>query len=326
MFGVKSVCELYFMYNLRALYFFGGFAMNISIKRYLKEFDLRQTSVDILFEIVGSMLISIGLYNFALTSEFPMTGFSGIAMILHRLFGWQIGLTTMLLNIPVAIFSYRLLGRRFFLKSIRCIIISSYLIDVVAPLLPTYSGDRFLAALCTGVFAGVGYAMIYLRNSSTGGADFIIMSAKAIWPHIPLGKIIFISDVGIILAGGIIFHDIDGIIYGMIINYMFATISDKILENINSGKMALIVTDNGSQISDAIDECCQRGSTILSGFGGYKQDEKHVVMVACSEKELYKVESSVKQADPNCFMIMLDSNEVVGEGFKRIRIADTQQG
>ena len=70
-------------------------------------------------------------------------------------------------------------------------IISSLIIDYVAPLFPVYQGDRLLAALCTGVFGGIGYAMIYTRNSSTGGSDFIIMAVKALRPHLSLGNIAF---------------------------------------------------------------------------------------------------------------------------------------
>ncbi|MEG0108482.1 MAG: YitT family protein, partial [Lachnospiraceae bacterium] len=162
---------------------------------------------DVFAELLGSILIAAALYNFALSAKFPMTGFSGIAMIFYRLFGLPIGITTIALNVPLAILCYRLLGKGFFIRSVRCVIISSLIIDYVAPFFPMYTGNRMLAALCTGVLGGLGYALIYMRNSSTGGADFIIMSVKAIKPHLSLGKIAFLTDVGIILAGGIIFKD-----------------------------------------------------------------------------------------------------------------------
>lgn len=122
-------------------------------------------------------------------------------------------------------------------------IVSSLIIDYVAPLFPAYQGDRLLAALCTGVFGGIGYAMIYTRNSSTGGSDFIIMAVKALRPHLSLGNIAFLSDVGIILVGGILFKDVDGMIYGMIVNLLFAVVVDKMIYGLNSGKVAFIVTN-----------------------------------------------------------------------------------
>ena len=107
------------------------------------------TAKQIFWEIIGSILIAIGVYNFAIHAEFPMTGFSGISIILYRLWSIPIGFSTILLNIPVAILCWKLLGKGFFLRSVRCTIISSVIIDYIAPLFPMYEGSRLLAALCT---------------------------------------------------------------------------------------------------------------------------------------------------------------------------------
>ncbi len=286
-----------------------------------QEFIKRQVK-PIFFELVGSFLVAIGIYNFAVNAKFPMTGFSGIAIILNRVFSLPIGFSTILLNIPVAILCYKLLGKGFFFRSVRAMIISSVVMDYIAPLLPLYEGSRLLAALCTGVIAGLGYALIYMQNSSTGGSDFIIMAVKALKPHISLGQIAFWSDVGIILVGGYIFKDVDGIIYGMIVNYIFAVVVDKVMYGINSGKMALVVTDHGEKICQVIDECCGRGSTRIRAHGGYQQNDKDVVMCACNNKQMYLVQQAVKEADPNSFTIVLESNEVHGEGFTQLKFGD----
>ncbi len=284
--------------------------------------NVKKFSIQILWELLGSVFIAIGIYNFAVQAKFPMTGFSGISIILYRLWNIPIGLSTILLNIPVAILCYRLLGRKFFISSIRCMVLSSVLIDYVSPLFPVYEGSRLLAALCTGVFGGIGYALIYSKNSSTGGSDFVIMAVKAIKPHLSLGKIAFWSDVGIILVGGILFRDVDGVIYGMVVNYIFAVAVDKLMYGINSGKLALVVTEHGSEICQVIDNCCQRGSTILSAYGGYCGEKKQVVMCACSNKEMFQVQQAVKEADPQSFLIILESNEVHGEGFHMVQIGE----
>ncbi|MBR3770710.1 MAG: YitT family protein [Clostridium sp.] len=289
-----------------------------------QKFWNKEVGIDILTELVGSFLVALALYNFALEAEFPMTGFSGISLILYRLFKLPIGLTTIILNIPVAILCYKLLGRGFFFRSLRCMVISSLMVDYLAPLLPVYHGDRLLAAICTGVLGGLGYSMIYMRNSSTGGADFIIMAVKALRPHLSLGKIAFLSDVGIILVGGIIFKDMDGIVYGMIINYIFAIAVDKVMYGMNAGKVALIVSDLGTEIAEEIDLHSGRGCTLLDARGGYKQERRDVVMCACSTKQMYLVEKAVKRIDPNAFIIIMESNEVLGKGFSNVRVAQVE--
>ena len=286
------------------------------MKKMFKNINYKKITIDILFEVIGSFLIAIALYNFALKANFPMTGFSGIAMILYRLFDFQIGITTIILNIPVAILCYKMLGKGFFFRSLRCMIISSIFIDYIAVLLPVYEGQRILATVCTGVFGALGYALVYSRESSTGGSDFIIMAVKAKWPHLSLGKIAFASDVLIILAGGIIFKDMDGIIYGMIINYIFAIVVDKIMYGMNSGKFALIITSKGKEIADLIDQTIQRGATLVDGKGAYKLEHKDIILCACSHKQMITLERVVKAADPFSFIIMVESNQVIGEGFK----------
>lgn len=279
-----------------------------------------QTAKQILREIAGSILIAIGIYNFAVQAEFPMTGFSGIAIILYRLLDVPIGFSTILLNIPVALLCYRLLGKRFFVSSVRCMLLSSVIIDYVAPLFPVYEGSRLLSALCTGIFGGLGYALIYISNSSTGGSDFIIMAVKTIHPHLSLGNIVFLSDACIILLGGLLFRDIDGIIYGIIVSYIYAIVVDKVMYGANAGKMALIVTDYSEQVCQAIDRACQRGTTVIDARGGYQGAKKQVVMCACSKKEMYQIQEIIKETDPQSFLIVLESNEVHGEGFRMVQV------
>jgi len=278
----------------------------------------------LLAEITGCVLVAAAIYNFAAQAAFPMTGFSGISLLLYRLLRIPIGLSTILLNIPVSILCCRLLGKNFFLSSLRCMLLTSVLIDYVAPLFPIYQGSRLLAALCTGVIGGWGYSMIYMQGSSTGGMDFIIMAVKTFCPHLSLGKITLLADVGIVLAGGLLFQDIDGIIYGMIVSYLFARMVDKAVYGVNTGKLALVITRHGQKTSNAIQEHCRRGSTILHAQGGYRGQKNQLVMCACSNREVYLLQRVVKEADPQSFLIILESNEVHGEGFRTFQIGESE--
>lgn len=276
----------------------------------------KELAMDLVADVVGNMLIAIGVYNFAANSGFPVAGISGIALIFYHLFGLPIGVMTVVLNIPIVLLCYKLLGKEFLLKSLKTMIIAWPLMDIVAPMLPVYSGDRMLSAICVGVFSGLGYAMIYLRNSSTGGADFIIMSIRAIKPHLSIGKIAFVTDVVIVGLGGYLFGDTESVIYGMILTYILSTVVDKVMYGIDAGKMTLVVTDHSKEVAEKIDEMTERGCTFLRGVGSYSGEEKMVVMCACSNKEMHKVHKAVKEVDNRAFVITMESNEVRGEGFK----------
>ncbi len=283
----------------------------------MKKLDVKTICIDLLFDIAGSIMIAAGVHNFSLNANLPLAGFTGIALILYHLIGLPIGVGILLLNIPVAIFCFRYLGKVFFFKSVKTLIISSLFIDHIAPLLPAYTGDRLLAAICMGVLCGSGYALIFMRGSSTGGQDFISMAITRAKPHITLGSITLFLDSSIIfLSTLIVFRDIDGLIYGIIATFLQATVMDRILYGMNDGKTSLIITEEGKEIAHIIDETSARGSTIIKGRGTYSGREKDIVLCACSSKEMYSIHKAIKKADPKAFSIILESNDVVGEGFK----------
>lgn len=288
----------------------------------MKQTDIKRLAMDILADIAGGILIALGTYNFAAASNFPMVGLNGIALIFYQLFGTPIGMVAMLLNIPIAAGCYRILGKDFFLRSIRTIIITSVIMDCVAPMFPVYEGDRMLTAICTGILSGLGYALIYMRNSSTGGADFIMMSIKAKKPHISLGKISFATDFLIVLIGvAVVTRDIDSLIYGAIISSLLSMVVDKVMYGVDAGKMTLIVTDFPEKVAEKIDELTGRGATFLKAEGSYSGEEKDVVMCACNNKQMFTIRSAVKAIDAKAFIIIMESNEVLGEGFKNVPIS-----
>lgn len=283
----------------------------------MKGWNFKKIGADIAIDIAGGILIALGTYNFAAAANFPMVGINGIALIFYYLFHAPIGMVAILLNIPIAMICFRILGRDFFLRSVRTIIITSVIMDYLAPLFPVYEGDRILAALCTGILTGLGYAMIYMRNSSTGGADFIMLSIKAKNPHISLGKIAFIMDFIVVFIGTImVSRDVDSLIYGIIVSYLLSVVVDKVMYGVDAGKLTLIVTDYPKEVAEKIDELVGRGATFLKAQGSYSKDQKDVVMCACNNKQMFIIRNAVKEIDKKAFVIIVESNEVLGEGFK----------
>ncbi len=280
--------------------------------------------VNLLLEAVGCFISALGIYSFAVAAGVPVTGVTGICAILYRLFGLPIGIATIVLNIPIVLFSYKKLGRAFFLRSLFCMVMFAVYTDTILTHLPVYQGDRLLATICGGVIGGIGDALIYMQNASTGGLDFVTMAIKVKHPHLPFGNLTFAAALAVIVLNGVVFHDVDSVIYGLLFNYLVAAVINKVMFGFASSMLALIVTDNGKAACEEIDRVADRGSTILHGQGGYNGDPKDVVLCACSNKQLYEIEQAMKQLDPRCFIIMLQSNEVHGEGFRRLELGKTE--
>lgn len=278
---------------------------------------VKEIAMDVGADVLGGLLISIGVYNFAVASGFPVAGVSGIAVLFYHFFHIPIGIMTILLNIPIVLVCYRLLGKRFFWKSVKTMLISNFMIDQIAPLLPVYQGELILASICIGIFAGMGYALLYTRDTSTGGADFIFMAIRKWKPHLSLGRIIITFDFAVIIIGGILRNgNIESIIYGLIGSYILSVVVDKAMYGVNAGKMTLIVTEHGQEVADKIYELAERGATLLRGVGSYSKEEKQVVMCACSNKQMHVIQKAVKEIDEEAFLVIMESSEVRGKGFR----------
>lgn len=283
----------------------------------MKSVKVKNVLMDLGVDILGGLFIAIGVYNFAVASGFPVAGISGIAVIFYHFLGIPIGTMTTLLNIPIILVCYKMLGRTFFLKSIKTMLISNAILDFVAPLFPVYEGDLMLSCICMGVFSGIGYALIYMRDTSTGGADFVIMAVRKWKPYLSLGKIIIAFDFTVVILGGILMNgSMDHVIYGLIASYILSVMVDKMMYGVDAGKLTLVVTDHGQEVANKIDELTQRGATLLKGVGSYSKAEKQVVMCACNKKQMHMVQKAVKEVDSRAFMVTMEASEVRGEGFK----------
>ena len=280
---------------------------------------LKEWSIDILVDIIAGIFMGIGTYCFAAAFKFPMVGFTGLALILYQLFGLPVGIGTIVLNIPFAIISYREIGRKFLLKSVKSIVITSIMIDIVAKVVPAYQGEYILAAICTGVISATGYALIFMRDSSTGGADFIMVLINHFFPHFSLGKIALVIDSCIIVLGvALVSKNVNSLIYGLIIAYLVATVLDKAMDGLTAGKLIMIICDKPKDMAKEIASLIDRGSTYLKAVGSYTDEERDVVMCACRVKEVHTVRQAAKKLDPRSFVIIMDSNEVAGEGFRHL--------
>ena len=278
---------------------------------------IKNIAFDLAADIIGSFLIAIGIYNFATASEFPVTGITGIAQVLYIYFGLPIGTMTTIINIPIILACVKVLGVKFVLKSLKTLLISNFFMDVVAPLLPIYEGDLMLSSICMGLFAGLGYALIFMRDSSTGGVDFISLTIRALKPHISLGRIIVIVDCVLLLVCGFLLGgNVDKIIYGLIATYIVSVVVDKVMYGLDAGKVTLIVTEKGYDVAEKIHELTERGATLLKAVGSHTKTNKQVVMCACSYKQMHMVQKAVKEVDSSAFLVMMEANQVRGEGFR----------
>ena len=277
---------------------------------------IQNLMLDLVYDVVGSLIFGLGLYTFAREGGFATGGFSGLGLMLNHLTGLPIGMLTLLLNIPLIILSYRTLGRFFLLKTLKTMIIQTLILDLVMPLFPTYRGNPLIAALFTGVLMGAGLGIIYMRGSSTGGSDFLILSLHKVLPHLSVGQFSLMIDFVILILGALVYGNIDAALYGLISTFACSQVMDRVLYGAGSGKMAIIITDHGMETAQAISDEIERGSTLIKAIGTYSDDGRDMLLCACSKNQIFKVRAAAHKVDERAMVMITEVDEVYGEGFK----------
>ena len=271
--------------------------------------------IDLLCDIIGSILYSTGIYTFAKMADFAPGGISGLALIINYLWRLPIGTMTLILNIPLVLISYRVVGKQFLMKTARSMIISTIFLDTIFPHTAAYTGSPFMAALYSGVCIGAGMAFFYMRGSSSGGIDFLIMTIKVKHPHFSFGVVTMGIDLVVILLGWLVFGNVDAVLYGLASSFVCSTVMDKILYGMGAGKLVIIITNHGQQLADLISKITERGSTMIKAMGTYTKEDRDVLLCACSKSQAYTITSAAHKLDAGAFIMVTETSEVFGEGF-----------
>lgn len=280
----------------------------------------------LVYDIAGSIFSSAGIYMFAGNAGFAVGGVSGLALLANHLFGIPVGTATLIINIPLVVLSYRFVGKGFLLRSLKTMLLCTVFLDFVFPHFPVYSGSELLAALYSGVFIGIGLALFYMKNSSSGGTDFITMSVKAVKPHLSIGFVTLVTDLAIISLGLPVFGDIDAVLYGLLSTFVTSVVIDKLMYRVGAAKLLIIVTEKGRETAEKISAVCERGSTLMTAQGAYTGCAKNILICACSKSQVYTIKKAALETDSKSFIILTDANEIFGEGFlrKKYLIGGTQ--
>lgn len=287
-----------------------------NIKHIEEKYNIKKQIAEIFGTILGSFVISIGISLFLLPNQLSSGGIAGIGTIIYYLLKIPMGTTIILLNIPLFLISILKIGKSFFVKSLIGTISLSTFIDCLDKFKPL-TQDRFLACIYGGIIIGVGTAIILKVNSSTGGTDMVTYIAKKYKPSIRTGNIIVIIDIIIVTLNMFFFREIEIGLYSGIAIYLMGKIIDILFEGIDFTKLIFIVSKKSEEIAEKIGKSIERGTTGIYGKGMYTNEERLILMCAVKRRDVSKVTEIAKKIDKNSFIIITNSREVLGQGFKR---------
>lgn len=268
---------------------------------------------DIVLVVTGTVLMATALNVFLDPNDVVPGGFTALAIFANRLWGWQTGLTALVLNIPFLLLGTWLLGKEFGPKTIATTTLGTLMIDWTRPYLPMVEGEPILYIVYGGLLYGLGQALIYRTGATTGGIDIPAKLLERFY-HIRLTQSLLVMDAAILLLAGY-FFGLAPALYALIAAWVMIRVIDWIEFGFTASFTALIVTHQADAIRKAILKM-DRGVTLVRGEGGYTGDERIILYTVVHRRQLARLRDAVSRADPNAFMVINHSHDVLGEGFK----------
>lgn len=269
---------------------------------------------------IGAFIMAAGFVLFISPYKIVPGGVYGIGIILYHLAGIPVGLTGLVLNIPLAIIGIRILGPRFGVKTVVGFFLASGFIDGLTILYgdaPLVENDPLLSSIFGGVFIGLGLGMIFKARATSGGSSIIAMILTK-YTRIPLGQSLMIIDALIVSLGLVSFGDWTIPLYSLIVIFITGKVVDVVMEGLSYEKTLFIISEKYQEIAQKILQDLNRGGTFIEGKGMYKQEEKKIIFVNVTRREVAILQDFINQIDPNAFVTVIEASEILGKGFRSL--------
>ncbi|MBR0355399.1 MAG: YitT family protein [Oscillospiraceae bacterium] len=273
--------------------------------------------IDILVTVVGTALVGVPLAIFTVPNDIAPGGVSGLATALAVLVpSLSVGTWTLLLNVPLMLGAWRLLGRRTLIFTLLSVPLMSFFIDFTGSLHIAYTNNMLIAAVFGGAISGFGLGLLFLRGITTGGTDLAALMLKRVLPNLPSGTLLLFIDASVVAFAVLVFKDIEVAIYSSIAIFVSSKTIDAITQGVDYAKVIYTITARGDEVVAALTAKTDRGTTVIPALGGYTRESKQIIVTVTRRRVLAQTLRVIKEADPAAFTFVTDSTEVHGEGFK----------
>ena len=282
----------------------------------MRKFD-KTTITDIFMIAVGCAIYGISLDLISVPNQLADGGISGISLILRHFWNINMGLSTLVLNIPLILLGYRFMGKRLLAYTIWGTVCLSFFLWFwrSVPIIKQFNleHDLFLSAISAGLLSGFGLGLVFRYNGTSGGTDIIARICQIKF-GISSGKMLLFCDA-VVLFASLSYLDIKHMMYTLLASFVLSRVMDTVQQGAYTARGLLIISDKYEEIGKMIDLKLDRGFTYLKALGGYKQDEKRVIYVVVSPREIPAIKQLIRNEDPNAFISIIEVHEALGEGF-----------
>lgn len=271
---------------------------------------------------LGSFLTAVGVAYFVNPAKIASGGVSGIATMIYHTVGWNPGYVIFGLSIPLFLIGMKIFGKVYGLKSL----VGTVLLSTFTSILVDVSGgggfldyteplSTWLSALFGGVTMGAGIGFVMKGGANTGGTDIVAQILNKYTP-LSLGTCMTLVDALVIISSVFVFG-IESALYAVTTVYICGVTIDKVAIPLraNTAKIVFIISDKVHEIADQILHTMDHGATMIQATGMYTGTARPILMSVISNQEITQLTSIVRHIDDKAFMVVQNTNQVLGEGF-----------
>lgn len=279
--------------------------------------------LDIPYLILAGIVYSAAYNMFLVPGNVFVGGVGGLATVWNVLYGWPTGLVIFILNIPLIIGFMIVYGVKSSIKSIIGIATGSVFVYVAELLglftlpFPNPSENKLLYAIFGGITLGISIGLFFSRGYTTGGTDIIALLLKPKFKKLSTSNLILLTDVVTITYAAIATKDWRTVLYSFVAVLMSTGVLGLVSGGFDKGGILYIFSPKNEEIADAISTRLSRGVTMLDGMGWYTKKDEQIIMCVVKKSEIYQLKLIVREIDPGAFMIVTESMETIGQGFKQ---------
>lgn len=305
--------------------------------------------------VLGCVIVSIGFVLFINPYNIVPGGVYGLGIVLHNIFPEiQIGTFGYMFDIPLLTIAILLFGKRFGGRTLFAALITPGLMNILTTLCypnqeaiqsldPALllggsldlSNHLMLTCILGGTIIGTGLGLVVRSNATTGGTDIIAMILNKYF-HLPFSRGVLVADSCVVLAGLVVIGFGIGneggaanegwllSLYSLICIFVSTRVIDYVIDGASYDKLLFIISDDkDDELRNYIINDMERGGTYIKSSGLYSKEEKQMIFLVVSRREVAQVQRKVKEIDPNAFLVVTDAYDTYGEGFKPFPDKDT---
>lgn len=276
---------------------------------------------DYVIIVVGLLIYAFGFCAFVLPEKVVIGGLVGLGSIVYFLTGIPVAITSYGCNLALLALAYKIVGKQFVIRTIFGATVINLFIGLLQPFFPEplIAQQTFMNIIIGGVLCGVGVGLAFTHNGSTGGTD-IVAAMVSKHSNVSIGRMMIYCDFVIISSSFFIFHQIDNVVYGLVVTFLASFMADQIINTTRQAVQFTIISSHWEKIADAINNEARRGCTVLDGMGWYSKHTVKVLLVMCRKIESVTIFRIVKSIDKDAFITQANVNGVYGQGFDMVKL------